>query len=69
LISARRHAVSLWTAPGTSNQHYRFAITVPWMIKNSRLVKKDMPIPPNSDKIELFDQHKQYQQNVFRKEN
>jgi phosphatidylglycerol:prolipoprotein diacylglycerol transferase len=28
------------------------AITVPWMIKNSRLVKKDMPIPPNSDKIE-----------------
>jgi phosphatidylglycerol:prolipoprotein diacylglycerol transferase len=28
------------------------AITVPWMIKNTRLVKKDMPIPPNSDKIE-----------------
>jgi phosphatidylglycerol:prolipoprotein diacylglycerol transferase len=28
------------------------AITVPWMIKNSRWVKKDMPIPPNSDKIE-----------------
>ena len=28
------------------------AITVPWMIKNTRWVKKDMPIPPSSDKIE-----------------
>ena len=27
-------------------------ITVPWMIKNTRWVKKDMPIPPSSDKIE-----------------
>jgi phosphatidylglycerol:prolipoprotein diacylglycerol transferase len=27
-------------------------ITIPWMIKNTRWVKKDMPIPPSFDKIE-----------------
>ena len=27
-------------------------ITVPWMIKNTRWVKKDTPMPPSSDKIE-----------------